>query len=104
MRGWLFRAPEGQRPYLLFFYGSNEDIVVERKRLAYLATALDLNVVAFDYRGYGFSGAQIDPAAMRDDAVSAYDAVSKMALKIRSSSTAGRWARNSRSTSPHSDL
>ena len=80
LRGWLFRAPEGQRPYLLFFYGSNEDIVVERKRLAYLATALDLNVVAFDYRGYGFSGAQIDPAAMRDDAVSAYDAASKMAL------------------------
>ena len=79
LRGWLFRASDGQRPYLLFFYGSNEDISVERKRLAYLTAALDLNVIAFDYRGYGFSDAHVEPAAMRDDALSAYDAVRKFA-------------------------
>lgn len=79
LKGWVFRALHDRRPYLLFFYGSNEDITVERKRLAYLARALDLNVVAFDYRGYGFSGAHVDPAAMRSDALSAYDAVSSMA-------------------------
>ena len=74
-RGWRFAARHEQRPYLLFFYGSNEDVRTERKRLAFLADALDINTVAFDYRGYGFSDGSVDPRAIRSDALLAYDAV-----------------------------
>ena len=74
-RGWRFAARLEQRPYLLFFYGSNEDVRTERRRLAFLADALDINTVAFDYRGYGFSDGNVDPQAIRSDALLAYDAV-----------------------------
>ena len=74
-RGWRFAARTEGRPYLLFFYGSNEDVRAERKRLSFLADLLDVNTVAFDYPGYGFSDGRIDPQAIRDNALLAYDAV-----------------------------
>lgn len=78
-RGWRFAAQTERRPYLLFFYGSNEDAQIERKRLAFIADALDVNVVVFDYPGYGFSSGKVDPTAIRTDALLAFDAVRSFA-------------------------
>ena len=36
LRGWLYEADRKAAPYVLFFYGSNEDLVHESSRLAWL--------------------------------------------------------------------
>ena len=79
LRGWRFAALRPNAPYVLFFYGSNEDLVHERGRLAWLAQVVGVNAVAYDLRGYGFSEGKVDPEAMRADALAAFDAVSAMA-------------------------
>ena len=79
LRGWRFPARHARRPWLLFYYGSNEDVLIERRRLAFLAQAFDLNAVTFDYRGYGFSSGKVDATAIRADALLAFDAVQSSA-------------------------
>lgn len=74
LRGWAISTARLNAPYVLFFYGSNEDASIERNRLVWLS-GLGVNVVCFDYRGYGFSEGQIGAAAIRDDALRMYDAL-----------------------------
>lgn len=74
LRGWLVPAARPAAPYVLFFYGSNEDVVIERNRLSWLSR-LGVNAVCFDYRGYGFSDGKIGATKIRDDALRTYDAI-----------------------------
>ena len=74
LRGWIVSASRPNAPYVLFFYGSNEDVLIERNRLVWLSS-LGVNAVCFDYRGYGFSEGQIGAAEIRADALRMFDAV-----------------------------
>ncbi len=82
MRGWLYRTTQSQggsnvaaQPFVLFFYGSNEDLVHEQARLAWLRDTLHVNAVCFDYPGYGFSTGKVSVKATRDVVVEEYDFV-----------------------------
>lgn len=80
IRGWLYRAKPANgsevvanAPTVLFFYGSNEDLVHEQARLAWLSESLHVNAICFDYPGYGFSTGQISVKATREIALEEYD-------------------------------
>lgn len=82
IRGWLYRSkqtdgsdPVAARPFVLFFYGSNEDLVHEEARLAWLRDSLHVNAVCFDFPGYGFSTGRVKVKATRDIALEEYDFV-----------------------------
>lgn len=74
LRGWLIPAARKDAPYVLFFYGSNEDVLIERSRLDWLAK-LGMNAICVDYRGYGFSDGKPQAAAIRSDALRLFDYV-----------------------------
>lgn len=74
LRGWLVPAARPDPRYVLFFYGSNEDALIERNRLSWLAS-LGVNAVCLDYRGYGFSDGKVDAAGIREDSLALFDAV-----------------------------
>ena len=80
IRGWLYRAKqvddggtEATPPFVLFFYGSNEDLVHEEARLAWLRDKLHVNAVCFDFPGYGFSTGKVNVKATREIALEEYD-------------------------------
>ncbi len=80
IRGWLYRAKQidgsgtvAAHPFVLFFYGSNEDLVHEEARLAWLRDSLHVNAVCFDFPGYGFSTGRVKVKATRDIALEEYD-------------------------------
>ncbi len=82
MRGWLYRAKQVEgsnsvaaQPFVLFFYGSNEDLAHEEARLAWLRDSLHVNAVCFDFPGYGFSTGRVSVKATRDVALEEYDFV-----------------------------
>ena len=81
IRGWLYRAKKidngsvAAQPFVLFFYGSNEDLVHEEARLAWLRDSLNVNAVCFDFPGYGFSTGRVNVQATRDIALEEYDFV-----------------------------
>ncbi len=77
LRGWLYPASLPGSTYVIFFYGSNEDLVHEQRRLQWLSQELHVNAICFDYRGYGFSEGAVSPALMRNDVLSEYDYVVK---------------------------
>ncbi len=79
LRGWVFRTSKTDAPYVLYFYGSNEDAQFAVRRMAWLSASAGVNAVVIDYRGYGFSEGVISPVAMRDDALQAFDAVRHLA-------------------------
>jgi alpha-beta hydrolase superfamily lysophospholipase len=54
LRGWYLEKPNTQRT-VLFFYGNRSSVVSSTWSLHWLVEGLNANVVAFDYRGYGFS-------------------------------------------------
>jgi hypothetical protein len=70
LRGWLYRSDKPDAPFVLFFFGSNEDLGHEANRLAWLSGSLHVNAVCFDYPGYGFSGGAIGVAAIQSAALS----------------------------------
>ncbi|QYE37028.1 lysophospholipase (plasmid) [Polymorphobacter sp. PAMC 29334] len=76
---------------MLFFYGSNEDALIEQNRLVWLSS-LGVNAVCFDYRGYGFSDGQIGAAAIRDDALRMFDAVKATVAPAGSSVMVYGWS------------
>ncbi len=75
LRGWLYRSDRSDAPFVLFFYGSNEDLDHEAKRLAWLIDTLHVNAVCFDYPGYGFSGGSIGIPAIESSALQEFDYV-----------------------------
>ncbi len=93
IRGWLYRAkgPHSKAdaatglPFVLFFYGSNEDLIHEERRLAWLSESMHVNAVCFDDPGYGFSTGRISVKATRDIALEEYDFVHDRLAKVSSS-------------------
>jgi uncharacterized protein len=77
LRGWLYRAADPDAPFVLFFYGSNEDMAQESSRLAWLSNTLHVNAVCFDYPGYGFSGGSIAVPAIESAALQEFDYVQR---------------------------
>ena len=75
LRGWLYKAERPDAPYVLFFYGANEDIAHEAVRLAWLRDTLHVNALCFDYPGYGFSTGTIDADAIRSASLQEFDYV-----------------------------
>ena len=80
IRGWIYRAKQADdggtvatHPFVLFFYGSNEDLVHEEARLAWLRDKLHVNAVCFDFPGYGFSTGKVNVKATREIALEEYD-------------------------------
>lgn len=73
LRGWLYRSDEPNRPFVLFFYGSNEDLTHEESRLAWLRDTVHVNAVCFDYPGYGFSGGSVGIPAIESAALQEFD-------------------------------
>jgi hypothetical protein len=77
--GLRFDSPVRRRPWLLFFYGNAESMLVEQPRLQWLQRRFGINVVCFDYRGYGFSGGVANPSQLRADALQEFDWVHSQA-------------------------
>jgi pimeloyl-ACP methyl ester carboxylesterase len=82
IRGWIYRAKQvddggtvATHPFVLFFYGSNEDLVHEEARLAWLRDKLHVNAVCFDFPGYGFSTGKVSVKSTREIALEEYDFV-----------------------------
>ena len=75
LRGWLYRSDKGDAPFVLFFYGSNEDLAHEANRLAWLSETVHVNAICFDYPGYGFSRGSVDIAAIQSAALQEFDYV-----------------------------
>ena len=74
LRGWWLQAASPNAPFVIFFYGSNEDVLIERSRLDWLAK-IGVNAVCIDYRGYGFSDGRPQAALIKDDALRVFDHV-----------------------------
>ena len=96
IRGWLYPAkhadsgdPAIAPPTVLFFYGSNEDLVHEEARLRWLSESLHVNAVSFDLPGYGFSTGRVNVKAARDIALEEYDFVRELPALQRTGSAAG---------------
>ena len=75
LRGWLHRTDKSNAPFVLFFYGSNEDLAHEANRLAWLSQTMHVNAICFDYPGYGFSSSLVDVAAIQSAALQEFDYV-----------------------------
>lgn len=72
LRGWMLRAPES-RGVLVFFYGNAQSVAGIAYELFLLADRLRLDVLAIDYRGYGFSGGAPTFARLRRDGLRVVD-------------------------------
>lgn len=68
LRGWYLEHPNARRT-VLFFYGNRSSVVSSTWTLHWLSGALDANVVAFDYRGYGFSDGKAEIDRIVQDAL-----------------------------------
>lgn len=69
LRGWRLRNSASVRT-VVFFYGNQSSVIASAWALDWLARALEADVVAFDYRGYGFSEgeASVDQFVLHDAA------------------------------------
>ncbi len=61
------------RDYLIYFCGVGENISDDYKRITLIAEKYGINVVAFDYRGYGLSGGKAGFDTILSDALVIYD-------------------------------
>src|SRR6188768_1524852 len=67
LRGWHLENPRATR-MVVFFANNTTTLLENAESLWKLADALRADVVAFDYRGYGFSSGTPSLRAMLDDA------------------------------------
>jgi pimeloyl-ACP methyl ester carboxylesterase len=91
IRGWMYPAKSissNEAPTVLFFYGSNEDLVHEEARLIWLSESLHVNAICFDFPGYGFSTGRVSVTATRKAALEEYDFIHNHLLQDRAGSTA----------------
>ncbi len=80
LRGWLYRTEKHDAPYVVFFYGTNEDLSHEANRLAWLSDTMHVNAICFDYPGYGFSSGLINIKTIEFDALQEFDYVKRQFL------------------------
>jgi pimeloyl-ACP methyl ester carboxylesterase len=73
--GVIIKNPS--QDYLLYFYGNGQSIYDARERLLYLSREFNLNVVCFDYRGYGASTGKPTFDSLLSDAAAIYEFVLK---------------------------
>jgi pimeloyl-ACP methyl ester carboxylesterase len=78
LRGWSYTGTNPKAPTIVFFGGSGETIDRDNANLRALA-ALGPSVVAYDYRGYGFSVGLSDVARMQEDALRIVNATAQTA-------------------------
>ncbi len=74
LRGWLLRGRR-DAPWLLMDYGNAGSMENMLSLATWFVQRLGYTTVMWDYRGYEFSGGNIDALASRDDALRVYDAV-----------------------------
>ncbi len=78
LRGWSYAGSTPAFPTILYFGGNVARLLDEEPHLRAIA-ARGPGVVAFDYRGYGFSAGQADIMTMRRDALRLFDAAAARA-------------------------
>ncbi|MDP9104330.1 MAG: lysophospholipase [Candidatus Eremiobacteraeota bacterium] len=74
LRGWILRG-RPNAPWLIIDYGNASTMQNMFPLAAWFVHRLGCTTVMWDYRGYEFSGGNIDALASRDDALRVYDAV-----------------------------
>lgn len=72
LRGWYLTSEEYKRS-LIYFYGNGESVVQISPVLYWLSDALKMNILAVDYRGYGFSSGHPGLEAISSDVLLVYD-------------------------------
>lgn len=72
LRGYVCATPRA-RATLIFFHGMRGIVQPSRDLLWHIAGLFDVNVVAFDYRGYGFSDGKPELATICRDAREIHD-------------------------------
>jgi pimeloyl-ACP methyl ester carboxylesterase len=72
LRGWYLEKPAHDTT-LIFHYGNGETVLANAARLAWFVDTLGVNVMAVDYRGYGFSDGSPSVDALLEDTVRIYD-------------------------------
>ncbi len=75
IRGWLYKSDRPAAPFVIFFYGSNEDLAHEANRIAWLRNSFHVNAICFDYPGYGFSGGSVGTSSTLSAALQEFDYV-----------------------------
>ncbi|QOJ13860.1 MAG: alpha/beta fold hydrolase [Planctomycetia bacterium] len=78
LRGWYFSHPQHRR-YLMFLHGSLGVMERSERFLGTLCLLLDTNILAIDYRGYGYSEGRASLEALADDALLVYDDLARRA-------------------------
>ena len=74
LRGWLLTGTyDSPRPFLIYFYGGAQTVMEAAIELHALVENLEVNVLAVDYRGYGFSDGTPTFAALSEDGPTIYD-------------------------------
>jgi pimeloyl-ACP methyl ester carboxylesterase len=76
LRGWSYAGADPALPTVLLFNG-NASTIADGDSFYRTIAAQGARIVAFDYRGYGFSGGSADVAAFQRDALALYDLVAK---------------------------
>lgn len=77
LRGWYIMWPEFRR-YLMFLHGNGGVMSRTRTFLVWLGAHLKTNILALDYRGYGFSTGKPGIDDCCADALHAYDALAAL--------------------------
>lgn len=72
LRGWLFTLPQSAQS-IIYFYGNDETVFDNKERLSWLQTQFKAEVLAVDYRGYGFSEGTPSIDALLADGLRVYD-------------------------------
>ena len=73
LRGWLVGSDRYRRSFL-YYYGNAETVLESRGIVEWFALTFETNVLAVDYRGYGFSDGAPTMDALADDGLRVYDA------------------------------
>jgi pimeloyl-ACP methyl ester carboxylesterase len=85
IRGWYLHSPD-YKGSMIYFYGNGESVTASTEPLYWLATNLKCNVLAIDYRGYGFSEGMPSFNSLLTDGIKIYDYLMDT-LKLASDST-----------------
>ena len=72
IRGWYY-YDAGRSKTVIYTYGNGETVFDSQYRLTWLVDHLDVNVLAIDYRGYGFSDGSPSIDDLRQDILTVYD-------------------------------
>ncbi|MBN2494145.1 MAG: alpha/beta fold hydrolase [Deltaproteobacteria bacterium] len=77
LRGWRL-TPPSPRYHLVYFYGQGSSVHADAHKLFWLAEVLDLDILAVDYPGYGFSDGTATGESLRAASLAIFDAMAGM--------------------------